>query len=53
MKFKVYFLLTKQVLLITIIIVVGKLTRSKVLRGVTRLCGALRGKDGIRHNHAR
>ena len=35
-------------LLKTIIIVVGKLTRSKVLQGGAGLCGVPRGRDGTR-----
>ena len=38
----------KQVLLKTIVIVVGKLTRSRVLRGGARLRGAPRGGDEAR-----
>ena len=38
----------KQVLLKTIVIVVGKLTRSRVLRGRAVFCGALRGRDKAR-----
>ena len=40
----------KQVLLKKIVIVVGKLTRSKVLWGGARLRGALRSGDGTRKN---
>ena len=40
------FLLTKQVLLKTIVIVVGKLIRNRVLRGGGGLCGAPKGGDG-------
>ena len=39
----------KQVLLKTIVIVVGKLTRSKVLRGGAGLHGASRSGDGTRN----
>ena len=42
------FLLTKQILLKTIVIVMGKLTRSRVLRGGVGLHGALSGRDGVR-----
>ena len=38
----------KQGLLKKIVIVVGKLIRSRVLRGGARLRGALRGEDGAR-----
>ena len=38
----------KQVLLKTIVIVVGKLTRSRVLRGRAVFCGASRGRDRAR-----
>ena len=41
----------KQVLLKTIVIVVGKLTRSRVLRCGAGLCGAPRGRDKVRQNH--
>ena len=44
------FLLMKQVLLKTIIIVVGKLIRSKVLQGGAGLRGVLRGGDGGKKN---
>ena len=47
-QFSSIFLLTKQVLLKTIVIVVSKLTRSRVLRGGVGLRGALRGGDGVR-----
>ena len=38
----------KHVLLKTIVIVVGKLTRSRVLRGRAVFCGASRGRDRAR-----
>ena len=47
-QFSSIFLLTKQVLLKTIVIVAGKLTRSRVLRGGLGLHVALRGGDGAR-----
>ena len=65
-QFSSIFLLTKQVLLKTIVIVAGKLTRSRVLRGgpgfrVAQGAGmgqenfphhARRVRDGVRQNHA-
>ena len=47
-QFSSIFLLTKQVLLKTIVIVMGKLTKSRVLRGEAGLRGALRGGDEAR-----
>ena len=38
----------KQVLLKTIVIVIGKLTKSRVLRGGASLRRASRGEDGAR-----
>ena len=47
-QFSSIFLLTKQVLLKTIVIVAGKLTRSRVLQGGPGLRVALGGGDGAR-----
>ena len=41
----------KQVLLKTIVIILGKLTRNRVLRGEKGFRGALKGKNGVRQNH--
>ena len=38
----------RQVLLKTIVIVVVKLTKSRVLQDGMRLCGALRGRDEVK-----
>ena len=41
----------KQVLLKTIVIIVGKLTRNRVLRCETGFREALKGGDGVRQYH--
>ena len=41
----------KQVLLKTIAIIVGKLTRNRVLQGEKGFRGALKGRNGVTQNH--